>query len=33
MTIVSGSVEEDLQKFRSIMRAERYLSQRLVLSP
>ena len=32
-TIISGSVEEDLQKFRSIMRAERYLSRRLVLSP
>jgi guanylate kinase len=32
-TIISGSVEEDLQKFRSIMRAEHYLSHRLVLSP
>ena len=32
-TIISGSVEEDLQKFRAIMRAERYLSHRLTLSP
>jgi len=32
-TIISGSVEEDLQKFRAIMRAERYLSRRLTLSP
>jgi len=32
-TIISGSVEEDLQKFRAIMRAERYLSQRLTLTP
>lgn len=31
-TIVSGSVEEDLQKFRAIMRAERYLSRRMNLS-
>ena len=30
-TIISGSVEEDLQKFRAIMRAERYLSKRLLL--
>jgi guanylate kinase len=30
-TIISGSVEEDLQKFRAIMRAERYLSRRMVL--
>lgn len=29
--IISGSVEEDLQKFRAIMRAERYLSRRLIL--
>ena len=29
--IISGSVEEDLQKFRNIMRAERYLSRRLLL--
>ncbi len=27
--IISGSVEEDLNKFRAIMRAERYLSRRL----
>ncbi len=31
-TLISGSVEEDLQKFRAIMRAERYLSRRLLLS-
>jgi guanylate kinase len=31
-TIISKSVEEDLQKFRHIMGAERYLSGRLVLS-
>jgi guanylate kinase len=30
-TIISGSMEEDLQKFRAIMRAERYLSKRLIL--
>ena len=30
-TIISGSVEEDLLKFRAIMRAERYLSKRLIL--
>ena len=29
-TIISGSVEEDLQKFRKIMNAESYLSRRLV---
>jgi guanylate kinase len=28
-TIVSGSVEEDLEKFRDIMVAESYLSRRL----
>lgn len=28
-TIISGSIEEDLQKFRAIMRAERYLSRRM----
>jgi guanylate kinase len=28
-TILSGSMEEDLIKFRAIMRAERYLSRRL----
>lgn len=32
-TIISGSVEEDLQKFRAIMRAERYLSHRMILTP
>lgn len=31
-TIITGSVEEDLQKFRAIMRAERYLSRRLKLA-
>jgi guanylate kinase len=31
-TIISRSVEEDLLKFRQIMGAERYLSQRMVLS-
>ncbi len=31
-TIISGSIEEDLQKFRAIMRAERYLSRRMILS-
>jgi len=30
-TIISQSVEEDLQKFRHIMGAERYLSRRLTL--
>ena len=29
-TIISGSVEEDLQKFRHIMEAESYLSRRLI---
>jgi guanylate kinase len=29
-TIISGSVEEDLQRFRQIMSAESYLSRRLV---
>ncbi|MEP6669861.1 MAG: guanylate kinase [Chthoniobacter sp.] len=32
-TIISGSIEEDLQKFRNIMRAERYLTHRMVLLP
>jgi len=32
-TILSSSMEEDLTKFRAIMRAERYLSQRLELQP
>ena len=31
-TIISGSVEEDLVKFRAIMRAERYLSSRMILT-
>jgi guanylate kinase len=31
-TIISQSVEEDLQKFRHITRAERYLSRRLIES-
>ncbi|HYJ06182.1 MAG TPA: guanylate kinase [Chthoniobacterales bacterium] len=31
-TIISKSMEEDLQKFRNIMGAERYLSRRLILS-
>lgn len=30
-TIISGSMEEDLQKFRAIIRAERYLSKRIIL--
>ena len=30
-TILGGSMEEDLTKFRAIMRAERYLSRRLEL--
>ncbi len=29
-TIISGTVEEDLEKFRCIMRAESYLSRRLI---
>jgi guanylate kinase len=29
-TIISGSVEEDLQRFRKIMEAESYLSRRLI---
>lgn len=29
-TIISGSMEEDLMKFRSITRAERYLSRRII---
>jgi len=32
-TIISGSTEEDLLKFRAIMRAERYLSRRLIPLP
>ncbi len=31
-TIISGSVEEDLEKFRQIMAAESYLSRRLIHS-
>src|SRR5438094_10514622 len=31
-TIISGSVEEDLEKFRQIMAAEAYLSRRLIFS-
>jgi len=31
-TIISKSMEEDLQKFRHIMGAERYLSRRLALA-
>lgn len=30
-TIITGSIEEDLVKFRAIMRAEHYLSRRLIL--
>ncbi len=29
-TIISSSMEEDIEKFRAVMRAERYLSRRLV---
>lgn len=29
-TIISGSMEEDIEKFRAVMRAERYLSKRLI---
>lgn len=29
-TLISGSMEEDLQKFRSLIRAERYLSRRML---
>ena len=32
-TIITGSVEEDITKFRALMRAERYLSRRLTLVP
>ncbi len=28
-TLISGSMEEDIEKFRAVMRAERYLSRRL----
>lgn len=30
-TLISSSMEEDIEKFRAVMRAERYLSRRLVL--
>ena len=29
-TIISGSMEEDIEKFRAVMRAERYLSRRFI---
>ena len=32
-TIISGSMEEDIEKFRAVMRAERYLSTRLFRIP
>lgn len=32
-TIISESMEEDIQKFRAVMRAERYLSRRLAQLP
>ena len=28
-TIISGSMEENIEKFRAVMRAERYLSRRM----
>jgi guanylate kinase len=31
-TLISGSMEEDIEKFRAVMRAERYLSRRLQLA-
>ena len=31
-TIITGSIEEDLQKAQSIVNAERHLSRRLTLS-
>jgi guanylate kinase len=31
-TLISGAMEEDIEKFRAIMRAERYLSRRIRLS-
>ena len=30
-TIISGSMEENIEKFRAVMRAERYLSRRFSL--
>lgn len=32
-TLISGSMEEDIEKFRAVMRAERYLSRRLFPIP
>ncbi len=32
-TFISGSMEEDIEKFRAVMRAERYLSRRLTHHP
>lgn len=32
-TLISGSMEEDIEKFRAVMRAERYLSRRLIHHP
>jgi guanylate kinase len=32
-TLISGSMEEDIEKFRAVMRAERYLSRRLIRHP
>jgi len=32
-TLISGSMEEDIQKFRAVMHAERYLSRRLTHHP
>ena len=29
-TLISGSMEEDIEKFRAVMRAERYQSRRLI---
>ena len=31
-TLISSSMEEDIEKFRAVMRAERYLSRRLTIS-
>jgi guanylate kinase len=32
-TLISGSMEEDIEKFRAVMRAERYLSRRFIHHP
>lgn len=32
-TLISSSMEEDIEKFRAVMRAERYLSRRLIHTP